>query len=574
LTAVTAGLLCGAPAAVAGDCGPPPTTSYARLTLKTASVKAYYPLDEWAYQPACDFAGSHNGDYKGEYAIRKRGAIYEDWWDAAISFGGAGTAAIPWPDRLGPDKITLEGWVAPRDVSGFQTFLQKGGQWLLGLVDGKVVFRVITSSGVEELVSPAVMRAGETNYQHLVATFDGSTMRIYRNGSQIASQGVQGQAVASDEPVYIASSFGSYDWLDGRVDEVAVYDDALSPEMVRERYLAATDSAGESSFSCGFGTFEAGRWPTDCWRPYSASSPFNQALPSDPKVVDDSEAVVSRVLGFGPINHLTAGEADTPDDFGHPTYWSKSTDPIYRLHCVEDWGTCEVEGMQVRVPDAARPAAGSDHHLTVVDQESGWEYDLWGVRSKPAGGGVLAFNWGGRTRIDGDGLGSNATAAHFGNLAGIVRPEELRSGRIDHALFMVAKCTSDQVVYPAQGRGRMCSEMGGSNADAPPTGARLQLAMTPEEIDALDEPAWKKTILQAMAKYGMFVGDTGGGSWGIQLESGSTFTSFGAADPMVDFAKANGWAPWEGTWAGHLREGVDWRRYLRVIDPCVSKRTC
>src|SRR5215211_3274657 len=130
LIAVAAGLLWSAPAAVADGCVAP-DTSYARLTLKTASLKAYYPLDEWAGQPACDFAGSHNGEYKGDYAIRKRGAIYEDWWDAAISLGGAGTVAIPWPDRLGPDKISLEGWVAPRNVSGSQTFLRKGGQWLL-----------------------------------------------------------------------------------------------------------------------------------------------------------------------------------------------------------------------------------------------------------------------------------------------------------------------------------------------------------------------------------------------------------------------------------------------------------
>jgi len=265
--------------------------------------------------------------------------------------------------------------------------------------------------------------------------------------------------------------------------------------------------------------------------------------------------------------------ADTADDYGHPTYYSQPGDPVFRLHCYEPWGTCPIEGAEIRVPDAARAAGGADRHLTVVDQDTGWEYDLYDVRSKPVGGGVLEFGWGGRTRIDGDGLRSAATAAGFGNLAGIVRTSELAAGRIDHALFLTASCDAGRFVYPANGRGRSCAELGLSTEDAPPMGARFQLAMSAEEIEALPVPAWKKTILHAMATYGMFLGDTGGGSWGIKLESGSTFTSFGYPDPLVAFAVANDWVPYENVWVGNLRDGVDWTR-LRLIDPCVSQRTC
>jgi hypothetical protein len=230
--------------------------------------------------------------------------------------------------------------------------------------------------------------------------------------------------------------------------------------------------------------------------------------------------------------------------------------------------------MQIRVPDAARPAAGGDGHMTVVDQAGGWEYDLYKVRSKPAGGGTLEFRWGGRTRIDGDGLGSAATAADFGNLAGIIRAPELAAGHIDHALFFVASCDAGRYVYPADKGGRSCAVLGQPTSDAPPMGARLQLAMTPAQIDALPVPAWKKTILRAMATYGMIMGDTGGGSWGIEAESGSTYTSFGYPDPLVGFAQANNWTPYYGTYVANLRSDVDWARYLRVIDPCVSQRTC
>ncbi len=132
-----------------------------------------------------------------------------------------------------------------------------------------------------------------------------------------------------------------------------------------------------------------------------------------------------RLTGWGDPAELRAGISDTASDWQHPTYYSSPSDPEFQIHCTEDWGTCEVEGMHVRIPAAARAAGGHDAHMTVVDQASGWEYDLWQVTSKPRGGGRLLTSWGGRTRIDGDGLGSDATAAHFGLLAGSIRAEEM-----------------------------------------------------------------------------------------------------------------------------------------------------
>jgi hypothetical protein len=321
--------------------------------------------------------------------------------------------------------------------------------------------------------------------------------------------------------------------------------------------------------------FAAGRWPPACWRPYSRRSPFNRRIGSNPHLHPDSSAIVGRLLSFGPAQHLLAGHAGTALDDYQPTYYARRRDPLFRLHCTEDWGRCEVEGMRIRVPDAALPAAGSDAHMTVIDQRSGWEYDMWRVQRKPGGGGRLDFAWGGRTRIDGDGRNSDATAARYGNLAGAVRAEELAAGRIDHALFLTVQCDSATWVYPARKGGRSCSEMGESNAHAPPMGARFQLAMTARQIAALRVPGWKKTILRAMARYGMYVGDTGG-SWAIEQEGGRTYTSFGHEDRWVRLAKRLGvpFNPDDGVWVFNLRDGVDWARHLRVVHPCEARRSC
>ena len=313
-----------------------------------------------------------------------------------------------------------------------------------------------------------------------------------------------------------------------------------------------------------------------CWRPYSADSPWNRPVPAGAPRDARSARVVSRMLSWGPAQRIQAGHADTPGDFDHPVYFSRSTDPLYTLHATRPWGRAEIEDHTIRIPARARPAAGGDGHMAVIT-EDGWEYDMWTVSRKDPRGGVVEFGWGGRTRADGDGLGSNATAAHFGLAAGSIRAAELERGRIDHALFMGVRCTDGKAsVYPAAPRtGEPCAREGLSDADAPPLGGRFVLDMAPGQIEALAVPRWKKTILHALAEYGMIVGDSfGSGSWGLQLESGSTYTSFGADDPVEAFARSAGAARWSGGYLFDLESGVDWRRHLQLVDPCVSRGSC
>jgi hypothetical protein len=329
--------------------------------------------------------------------------------------------------------------------------------------------------------------------------------------------------------------------------------------------------------SCSFGTFSATNMPGACWRPYSDSSPFNRTVPAGAKPAANSSAIVSRVLGFGPASHMLGGVADTGDDWGQPIYYSQPSDPVYTVHCAEAWGNCEIEGLQVRIPSAAQPAAGGDAHMAVIDQAGGWEYDFWQVRSKPAGGGTITISWGGRTAIGtqtADGLGSNATAAHFGLAAGLIRLEELKAMQINHALAMVVKCTNGTSVWPAEGAvGTTCSSIGLPNADAPALGQHFYLAMSDAEIDALSVPQWKKAILLALAHYGAFVRDTGGGTWGFSAESGSSYTSFGYRDPWERLGDSQGVYENASELVFDLREGVDWTK-LRAVDPCVAAATC
>ena len=363
----------------------------------------------------------------------------------------------------------------------------------------------------------------------------------------------------------------------GHTFEVRATDAAgnTDPSPARQSFNVASSPPSD----CVFGTFSQLNMPGACWRPYSESSPFNRVVPGSPAIAPTSAAIVSRVNGFGAPQNITVGGGE---DWSHPIFYSQPDDPVFTIHCAKTWGTCEIEGMQVRIPDAARPASGGDSHMAVIDQAGGWEYDFWQVQNKPAGGGTITISWGGRTRIgtaDADGLGSNATAAHFGLAAGPIRAAELEAGQIDHALFMVVRCTNGNFVWPAEGvSGTPCSSIGLSNADAPALGQHFYLAMSDAEIAATGAPVWKQTILRAMAHYGMFVGDTGGSSWGIQFESGASYTSFGSPDPFVRLGDLWGVPKYPDPNVGPQRifkiaGSVDYGR-LRALDPCVARGTC
>ena len=248
---------------------------------------------------------------------------------------------------------------------------------------------------------------------------------------------------------------------------------------------------------------------------------------------------------------------------------------MFTVHCTEPWGRCPVEGLRVAIPDRAQVPGGTDGHLTVVDAAGGWESDFWRVLGKPPHGGRLTIGWGGQTRIDGDGLGSYAVAARFGTLAGLLRPEELQSGLIDHALAISVHCDSGRFVYPASHGSSPCAAEGLPDTDAPAIGTRFQLALSPAQIDAFPAGPYTKTVLRALARYGMYVVDTGG-SWGFVKESSLSDTSFGLPDRWVQIAQAVHapyWTP-DRRYAMSLRDSGDWTRYLRVIDPCVTQRTC
>jgi hypothetical protein len=237
-----------------------------------------------------------------------------------------------------------------------------------------------------------------------------------------------------------------------------------------------------------------------------------------------------------------------------------------------------IDGIHIHIPLGAQPEQQFDGHMTIVDQANNAEYDFdhaWWT-----GPDQLTVWSGGELPVSGPnatGLYGTADAADLGLLGGIIRPEELQQGSINHALTISVPCT-EGYVWPAQGPyGYACSSMNQSTAGAPKLGELLQLNMSDAQISATHAPLWQQTIMRAMAHYGMYINDTNGPDNPQTLEFESqddvSFTSLGMPGLMARTIQGFGGAQYApGDWViDGIRIDVS---KLRVIDPCVRQGTC
>jgi hypothetical protein len=177
--------------------------------------------------------------------------------------------------------------------------------------------------------------------------------------------------------------------------------------------------------------------------------------------------------------------------------------PRYRIRCaVYACPTLHRFGL-VPIPPGTRADPSPDGHLAIWDPVSRREWDLWASKCPAscltaAGGGSFPVRTL-RSRVQ---YGANAAGIPL--LAGIVHPEEIRAGRIEHPLVFSS---------PSVGKGSVCPARhdDGTNPDprALKEGALLQLDPG-LDVDALDIPEWQRTIARSLQRYGMYLVDSGG----------------------------------------------------------------
>ncbi|NUP81081.1 MAG: hypothetical protein HOV96_26395, partial [Nonomuraea sp.] len=154
----------------------------------------------------------------------------------ALSFNGTSswvTVADSASLRL-TGGMTLEAWVRPTSVAGWRTVLMKefGADLAYAIMgsgsSGPAAF-IFTSSGAN---APAASNLPVNAWSHVAATYDGSTLRMFVNGTQVATNPTVGNLRTGTSPLRIGGNSGSGEYFSGLIDEVRVYNKALTPAQI------------------------------------------------------------------------------------------------------------------------------------------------------------------------------------------------------------------------------------------------------------------------------------------------------------------------------------------------------
>ncbi len=81
-------------------------------------------------------------------------------------------------------------------------------------------------------------------WSHAALTYDGETLVLYVNGTRVSSRATSGAILRTTDPLWIGGNHPYGEYFQGLIDEVRVYDRALSPGEVRREMSTPIAGAG------------------------------------------------------------------------------------------------------------------------------------------------------------------------------------------------------------------------------------------------------------------------------------------------------------------------------------------
>ncbi len=214
------------------------------------AVLADHPIAYWRLDEAPGDTTAHDlmhlvdGKYSGNCGFGAPGALSVD---AAVRFDGStcwvtidDVPQLRFPDH---NPFTVEAWVSPEASFGMYQHVFTRESRSAGPIDGYALLVIGSQIGQAERVVGSANAFAEENiaqtFQHLAEVYDGADLYVYVDGV--------GQSVAAPlsmtifaMPEFIGASGPSSNQFLGVLDEIAVYDHALTQAQL-QGHIAARD---------------------------------------------------------------------------------------------------------------------------------------------------------------------------------------------------------------------------------------------------------------------------------------------------------------------------------------------
>ena len=128
--------------------------------------------------------------------------------------------------------MTVEAWVYPMATASPRNIAMKEGltdlSYALYASDATSRPKSIINTGSGDLGTAGTAQLPANVWSHLATTFDGSTHRLFVNGVLVASVSAAGTLVQTSGPFRIGGNSLLGEWFSGAIDDMRVYDRALS----------------------------------------------------------------------------------------------------------------------------------------------------------------------------------------------------------------------------------------------------------------------------------------------------------------------------------------------------------
>lgn len=201
------------------------------LDPTTVGLVAAYSFNEATGAAVADSSGNGNtgsiANATRTLAGKYGGALVFDGTTALVTIADSASLRLT-------TAMTLEAWVNPSTVSsawrdviykGDSDYYLEGTSAPSGLPAMGGTFSSNPLYGTEALTT--------NTWSHLAATYDGATVRLYVNGSQVASRSQTGAIPTSASPLQIGGDSIYGQFFSGAIDEVRVYNVALTLAQIQ-----------------------------------------------------------------------------------------------------------------------------------------------------------------------------------------------------------------------------------------------------------------------------------------------------------------------------------------------------
>jgi chitodextrinase len=222
-------------------------SSVASVTTPSApsGLVAAYGFNEGTGTTVTDASGNGNN-----------GTIRSATWTTSGKYGNAlgfnGTSALVTINNATTLQLstamTLEAWVNPSTVSSaWRDVILKGDDNYY--LEGTSPASGRPAMGGKFASSPlyGTTALAVNTWTHLAATYDGTTTRLYVNGTQVSSQAQTGAMAASTNPLQIGGDSLYGQFFQGTIDEVRIYNVALTASQIQADMNAPIGAVGATN---------------------------------------------------------------------------------------------------------------------------------------------------------------------------------------------------------------------------------------------------------------------------------------------------------------------------------------